>query len=588
VPSLNNIFQVRFLSEYRLSFAATYDYLNGSNFKSQQYILTAPGINSAGIEYLGMGDSFASGQGAFNYISGTDTSVNTCHLSSLSYPFLLSSSLFDSGHSVACSGAKTRDIIELSDAYEGQVKDEFIKENRKNIGEIIQSYMPGYLVQNDFVDEHNPEAVTLSIGGNDIGFADIVKQCVMPKLKNTTCFPTYEDQQELVKRITGVENKLQTTYKTISGTGRRVYVIGYPQIVAENGNCAANVHLDDKEIKLFVGLTDMLNQIIERAAIKTGVTYVDVSDAFVGHRMCETKSSGVAVNGFTVGNDDGLTKFKFIGAESYHPNALGHELLKQAILGKTNNLKAPSSGLANSTVPDVLGTLPLSGAVRTGRPVYTTIAGSRLFPDTVTAGSPPHMIIDTETALLKPLSPVTLRVDENTIPSVLSSDLSGNLSASISVPGDISCGYHTVHAFGSNLLNQPVDISKVVYFENQNGDCEGAVSPCGPVLALGQDSDRDGIDDACDAHIADPPAAANYTVYLTSSSIHATKSLSAGDLTSVTASLSSSSLGEAGMVAQRQMLTAGSYRHLTELLSLLLIIFLASSALLFADRRRDC
>ena len=271
VPALKAVYQPRFTNNTQLSLTVLHEYVSGANFKAGQYVVTAPGENPLGIEYLGMGDSFASGQGAFNYIEGTDTAINACHLSSLAYPYLLSSELFNSGRSVACSGAKTRDISYMALEYEGQVKDGLKKEDRKNLSSIFSNFSPGYLVQNDFVDKYNPQSLTLSIGGNDIGFADIVKQCVMPGLMNTTCYSTYEDQQELLARIYAIGDKLKNTYRTVSSPGRRVYVIGYPQLVVAGGNCAANVHLDEQEIRFFIGLTDVLNGVIKRAADSAGV-----------------------------------------------------------------------------------------------------------------------------------------------------------------------------------------------------------------------------------------------------------------------------------------------------------------------------
>jgi len=86
-------------------------------------------------------------------------------------------------------------------------------------------------------------------------------------------------------------------------------------------------------------LIDYLNLVISQAAAKAGVRYVDVSHAFDGHRMCEAISSQVAVNGFTAGTDGGVGPIKFVGTESYHPNALGHQLLANTIRTQTNNFQ---------------------------------------------------------------------------------------------------------------------------------------------------------------------------------------------------------------------------------------------------------
>lgn len=524
IPNFYRAHRPRFINDSQVSFQAMYDVKSGVGYKVAQYILTAPGANPSGIEYLGMGDSFASGQGAFNYMLGTDTANNKCHLSSNSYPYLLSSSLFSSGRSVACSGAKTRDIIDPSPRYEGQVKDRIIRDDRDNIDAILLAYQPGYLVQNEFVQKHNPQAVTLSIGGNDVGFSDVIKQCVMPSLKASTCFSTYEDQEELKRRLVGVGERLKTTYRTVSGPGRRIYVVGYPQIVIRGGNCAANVHLNDQEIRLFIDLTDTFNQVIKRAAESVGAQYVDVSDAFAGHRMCETKSSQVAVNGFTIGDDDGPGNFKFVGAESYHPNALGHRLLELAIRGRTNNLKAPTAASVNTqlVVADIPSAFPYAETPKTGRTINHTVHDSAIIPDVITPGIAAPIKVDASSVVLKPATQYQIKLDDDpTAVALVTTDASGILADTFSLPADVSCGYHTIHMFGQNIANQPTDIFKVVYVAAPDGDCNnGGTSSCSILPQSGKDLDKDGIDDACDAHIGDPPT---YHVTITGSSIHAVK-----------------------------------------------------------------
>lgn len=519
---LKAVYQPRFTSDMQLSLTAQYAYTAGQ-FKAAQYTLTAPGEDPSGIGYLGMGDSYASGQGAFNYIAGTDTSNNSCHLSSLSYPFLITSTLFNSGHSVACSGATTSDINGNPHAYQGQNTPPRTRQDLIDLqllDPILTGYSPGYILQSDFVQKYNPNIITLSIGGNDIGFEDIVTRCVTPAVIHTTCYSTKEDQQELINRIESQKNKLQNTYHSISSPTRRVYVIGYPQIVVSGGNCANNVHLNAQEIKLFIDLTDTLNNVVQQAAAAAGVQYVDVSDAFAGHRMCETKSSDIAVNGLTAGNDKGAGPIKFIGAESYHPNVLGHELLKRAILNKTNNLK---TYVKSAPPAQAAPTLPYPDAPNSGRTINLTTTENALAPDVAVPLAPFTLHVDSSTAQLKSSSSYSVRLDDN--PANVGSattDAMGNLTGSASLPANVTCGHHTLHLFGANMLGEPTDIYKEIYAAPETG-CSDPNAQCGVVADSGVDVDKDGTDDACDPLIAEPPAQTGYTVYLTGSSIHATK-----------------------------------------------------------------
>lgn len=526
ISGLKNIGKPRFTDNTQLSIQAMYDFVGSNNYKVAQYSVTAPGENPTGMPYLGMGDSFASGQGAYDYINGTDTANSGCHLSVNAYPVMIGNALFVGAHSVACSGAETKDINSSPQTYSGQniphrLESELGKLNM--MSSILDRFTPGYVIQKRFVDMYNPQIITLSIGGNDIGFSDIIKRCIMPSLK-PTCYKTYEDQQELVSSINRVGDTLKNTYKALSGPGRRVYIIGYPQIVTTSGSCANNVHLDDSERKLFSDLTVTLNQTIKGAADAVGAQYVDVSDALVGHRMCETNSSQVAVNGLTAGNDMGGLGIKVIGAESYHPNMLGHQLLMQAILKKTNNLKGPAQNkiLANTG-------FPYSTAPRTGRPTNISISSAGLVPNSLAQTTVVPLNIDATVAQLRAAVPFSVRLDTGTASiGTASTDNLGQLSGNVTIPSSTSCGYHTLHVTGPNILNQSVDMYKTIYVSTPNSDCDNngqldSVQACGQLPASGTDSDDDGIDDGCDPLISDPPPSRAYQVYLTGSSIHATK-----------------------------------------------------------------
>src|SRR6185295_14449068 len=68
----------------------------------------APGTSLVGIDYLALGDSFSSGEGAQKYEIGTDESENLCHLSRVSFPYVIAQKLnFSNFHSIACSGARS-------------------------------------------------------------------------------------------------------------------------------------------------------------------------------------------------------------------------------------------------------------------------------------------------------------------------------------------------------------------------------------------------------------------------------------------------------------------------------------------------
>ncbi len=534
IPNLRFVLRPRFINQNQLSFIAVYDVLSASSMKSKNYVMTAPGQNPTGMTYLGMGDSFASGQGAFNYVAGTDTDNNTCHQSSLSYPHLLSGTLFAGGKSVACSGAVTDDISELSNNYEGQVADQIPKLRRSisDIQQYLSSFTPGYLAQSEFVDTYRPEVISLSVGGNDIGFSDIIKRCVSPVTTEPSCYSTFEDQVELYRAINNTFDSLVRTYKTVHRPGKRVYIVGYPQIALPGGNCAANVHLDAREIELSVNIIDHLNGVIAAAARKAGVYYVDVSQALAGHRMCENVSREVAVNGFTIGSDEGIGSVRFIGSESYHPNAFGHTLLERSLRATTDNLTSPMPPADPAAVPPQIPETHLGSLLpRAGREILRTVPAGRITDDVLVIGQSHPLKITNTTALLKPAT--TYRVELHSTPLSLESattSLDGRITSNLTIPAGTPAGFHTLHIFGPNMLGQSIDIYKTVYVAASAEDYDGNGrmnndDACLVLPASGIDYDRDGVDDACDPLITEPSedAGRSFTVSLTGNSLRLTR-----------------------------------------------------------------
>ena len=115
--------------------------------------------------YVSLGDSYSSGEGVPSFEPATDTSNNECHRSNGSYARLVTArggaleDLQPAGYH-ACSGAVTRDIETVDADLLGQPK---------NVDEPAQR---------DHVSEFT-DLITLTMGGNDIAFSDIVQNCVI-------------------------------------------------------------------------------------------------------------------------------------------------------------------------------------------------------------------------------------------------------------------------------------------------------------------------------------------------------------------------------------------------------------------------
>ena len=503
-----NSSNIRFIDDDTLSFYATYSF--GSSKATAKFLLSDGAENTNQLEYLALGDSYISGEGAFDYQAGTDTSDNHCHVSQLAYPYLLGHDLnFDSYHSVACSGAVIDDITDTGDNYSGQARNK-LPINKREVSGIINNFQPGYIDQLDFVSTYQPKIITISIGGNDIGFSSKLRSC----LGASTCYKTYEDRLEFVREVNSKFDTFANTYSKIKNADApdaQIYVIGYPQIAKADGDCADNVHMNNDELIFAQQAINYLDTVVQAAAAKAGVDYVDTQDALDGHRLCEAGPGSVAMNGITAGRDAPAFLGGPFGNESYHPNAFGHELLENSIIANTHNLTdpMPAADLTASTPPEA--GLDILNVPSAGRDVKTVEYDPGISGDVLFKQSPNSMAIKGIDHSLG--SHTSLQAEIHSIPvsvGTFVTDDVGDLSAQITIPDSVSAGYHTLHFYGRDIDGQPIDIYKVVYVAGSPTDIDGDGitddgEACVGVVASGQDLDQDGIDDSCDATISPLP-----------------------------------------------------------------------------------
>ena len=473
-----------------------------------QYTISIGNPDSFSMQYLALGDSYASGEGAYNYKSLTDVSDNKCHTSLSSYPYLIKTKLdYETAESVACSGAKMKDIY-LGDGNEysdkkpqakGKIGEEFNQE-------IFAGFLPGYRYQNDFVVNKNPAAITVSIGGNDINFGKKLQKCIISRFK---CFEYQDEKEKIYLEIKNQFAGLTETYKAIKNNNplTKVYVIGYPYILKPDGNCAVNVRLSNDEIKLAQDIETDLNNTIEAAAKKAGVQYVDTSLAMTGHRLCEDQSWNLAFNGVTVGND----KLWVIGNETYHPNKMGHQLYETAILEQTNNLTKPMPEPDESVSDGSIESVLVPGGL-TSQTIPTPVLSDNISNDSLKYGDEINQIISVNNQFLKPGSQFNVEIHSTpqVIGTATATDMQ-SLSINANIPEDIEAGPHSLHITGTNINNQPIELYKdiLVIKDDQDYDGDGILNEqdkCNFVEPANVDTDKDGTDDACDGEIAQPPA----------------------------------------------------------------------------------
>ena len=250
--------------------------------------------------YVAMGDSFSSGEGNPPFEPGTDTSDNKCHRSSQAYPRLLQNDPdlnLGSMAFVACSGAKTSDVL-----YGGS--------GEGNWEESAQTS----------VLSADAETVTITIGGNDVGFKDYVSACVL-----FLCGPGSSTFDTIMANINSAAflSHLKEVYNEILRTApsANVYVINYPYVIKADDNYQNCILRDRSGAKL---VTDALNDSIQLATTQVRQESVDFNARL---KYVDATASGLPFEGRQLCASDDVSFHPIMVAVEYsfHPNDTGHE-----------------------------------------------------------------------------------------------------------------------------------------------------------------------------------------------------------------------------------------------------------------------
>lgn len=221
------------------------------------------------LDYVALGDSYSSGVGAGSYDSGS----GNCKRSSRAFPKLWAAAHSPSSFAfTACSGARTGDVTA------GQ------------LGPLNSS----------------TDLVSLTVGGNDAGFSDVMTTCVLQS--ESSCLSRIATARAYVDST--LPGKLNQVYSAIGAKApaAQVVVLGYPRFYKLSGNCVGG--LSERERSAINSAADYLNAAIAKRAADHGYDFADVAPAFTGHEICSGSAWLHSVNWLNIG-------------ESYHPTAAG-------------------------------------------------------------------------------------------------------------------------------------------------------------------------------------------------------------------------------------------------------------------------
>ncbi|MFF3502818.1 SGNH/GDSL hydrolase family protein [Streptomyces sp. NPDC003247] len=218
--------------------------------------------------YVALGDSYSSGVGAGSY----DSSSGDCKRSTKSFPYLWNAANAPTSFAfTACSGARTGDVLS---------------------GQLSPLNSATGLV-------------SLTVGGNDAGFADVMTTCVTSS--DSTCVSRINTARAYVDST--LPGQLDSVYSAIrsKAPNARVVVIGYPRFYKLGTTC---VGLSETKRSAINAASDQLNTAIAARAAAHGFVFGDVRTTFSGHEICSGSSWLHSVNWLDIG-------------ESYHPTASG-------------------------------------------------------------------------------------------------------------------------------------------------------------------------------------------------------------------------------------------------------------------------
>jgi lysophospholipase L1-like esterase len=139
------------------------------------------------------------------------------------------------------------------------------------------------------------EVVSVTIGGNDIGFSEIAQSCITFNPFSSPCRDKYNSggKDQIAERIAATAPKVAAVLQGIHSRSpqARVYVLNYPAIFPETGSgCWPQMPISFKDAPYLRAKQQELNAMIASQASANGATLVNWYTASIGHDACKSSS----------------------------------------------------------------------------------------------------------------------------------------------------------------------------------------------------------------------------------------------------------------------------------------------------------
>lgn len=255
--------------------------------------------------YVALGDSFTAGP----FVPLPTGAPAGCLRSTRNYPRLVAAAVGAGAlRDVSCSGATTEHMRAPQRTSAGTNPPQF-----------------------DALDA-GVDLVTLGIGGNDIGFVEIIRECTLrsataPSGAACKAFHTAPDGTDVIAaRIAATGDDVAAVLDGIAqrAPAADVVVVGYPVILPDRGpGCFPLVPFSAGDVAWLRETQQRLNAMLAARAADAGARFADTYTPSIGHDVCRLPGTKWV---------EGIVPTA--PAAPVHPNALGMINSARAVLGE--------------------------------------------------------------------------------------------------------------------------------------------------------------------------------------------------------------------------------------------------------------
>jgi len=230
-------------------------------------ILAAFASASRAANYVALGDSYAAGPIIPNQIAPLG-----CLKSDHNYAHLAAPTIGLPLRDPSCSGATTDDMTNPQETELGTNPPQF-----------------------NSLDAETTR-VSLTIGGNDIGFSEIALDCITINPFSTPCKDKYTagGKDQVAERIAATAPKVAAVLQGIHSRSpaAKVFVVNYAAIFPETGfGCWPQMPIGFGDVPYLRAKEKELNAMLATQAAANGATLVNWYNASIGHDACKGSST---------------------------------------------------------------------------------------------------------------------------------------------------------------------------------------------------------------------------------------------------------------------------------------------------------